>query len=69
MCWVITGARRGVFAALRERASAQAAFAADRAGTCGDVAGLGRGDSEVALGCLHIPGATRAPRAICQLWI
>lgn len=27
------------------------------------------GDYEAALGCLHIPGATRAPLAICQLWI
>jgi len=25
-------------------------------------------DSDVALGCLHIPGATRAPRAICRFW-
>jgi len=27
------------------------------------------GDSEAALGCFHIPGATHAPHTIYQLWI
>jgi len=43
--------------------------AVDRAGTCGDVAGVRPGDSEAARGCLHIPAATHARRTIYQLWI